>query len=149
MRSTALATNVRAAAETAPLQRSFAAFAEPVGSDRVDVVGVDYLSIFTPELRRSVTFYARVFGFRVVEVSQSRAGRSVVMSVGRFHLAIHERQPSGSEPTPALCCSFVVDDIDRARASIWTLGVVPIREGRHEPRHGHALRRSGSFVIRD
>jgi len=149
MRSTALARNVRRATDAAPLSRSFNASPELTGPDRVEVAGVDYLSIFTPELRRSVTFYARVFGFRVIEASQSGAGRSVLMAVGRFHLAIRERQASGVEQTPALCCSFVVDDLDRARASVWNLGVVPIREGAQEPRHIRSWRRSRSFVIRD
>jgi len=145
MRSTALAATGRRAADSAPLHRSATAFSEPVGPEPVDVSGVGHVSIFTPDLRRSVKFYARVFGFRVIEA----ATRSALMAAGRLRLAIHERQPRGAEPSPALCCSFVVDDLERARASIWNLGVVPIREEAHEPRRSRPGRRCRSFVIRD
>jgi catechol 2,3-dioxygenase-like lactoylglutathione lyase family enzyme len=129
--------------------------------DRVDVAGVDCLSIFTPELRRSVDFYSRVFGFRVIDSSHRTAGRSVLMAARRFYLAIHERHGRKSNSTRALCWSFVVDDIDRTRASIWNLGIVPVRDGTSGPhaqpderagcslvsRRSPAVRRS--FVIRD
>ena len=149
MRSTALVDRGRLAAAAVPLHHSPTTFADTSGSDRVDVAGVDFLSIFAPELRRSVEFYSRVFGFRLVEVARRGAGRSALMASGPFYLAIHERQRAGSDRTQALCWSFVVNDLDQARASVWNLGLVPTRDGTHEPRNNPAWRRSRSFVIRD
>lgn len=125
------------------------------GEDRADaagvnyVAGVDYLSIFTPELRRSVEFYSRVFGFCVVNASRRPAGRYVLMAAGRFYLALHERARSQSESTRTLCWSFVVDDLDRARASVWNLGIVPLRLGAQDSERNTPWRRSRSFMIRD
>jgi catechol 2,3-dioxygenase-like lactoylglutathione lyase family enzyme len=119
------------------------------GNDRVDVAGVDYLSIFTPELRRSVDFYSRVFGFCVVDASRRPDGRSVLMGAGRFCLALHERQRTESDSTRTLSWSFIVDDLDRARAIVWNLGIVPLRRGAQEPQRNTPWRRSRSFMIRD
>jgi catechol 2,3-dioxygenase-like lactoylglutathione lyase family enzyme len=148
MSSTALAASERPAAEAVPLHGSTTELREPRGSDRLDVTGVDYLSIAAPELARSVAFYARVFGFRVIEASRERGGRSALMAAGRLYLAIHER-PRGGPGLPALCFSFTVDDLDTARASIWNLGVVPLRDGTHEPLRDRPWRGARSFVIRD
>jgi predicted enzyme related to lactoylglutathione lyase len=149
MSSTALAASERPAAEAVPLHGSTTELREPRGSDRLDVTGVDYLSIAAPELGRSVSFYARVFGFRLIEASRERGGRSALMAAGRLYLAIHERPRGASSSPAALCFSFTVDDLDRARASIWNLGVVPIRDGTHEPLRDRPWRGGRSFVIRD
>lgn len=119
------------------------------GDDRVEVAGVDYLSICTPELRRSVELYSRVFGFCVVDASHDRAGRSVLMAAGRLYLAIRERQRGEFDSTRALGWSFVVDDLDRARSSIWDLGIVPVRDGTHQLQCDPPWRRRRSFVISD
>lgn len=149
MRSTALLDRAHSDAGAVPPNDSTAQDAAGSGSDRVDVAGVDFLSIFVPELRRSVDFYARVFGFRIVEAAPRGARQSVLMASGPFYLAIHERQGGASDRSRALCWSFVVDDLDRARASVWNLGVVPTRDGTHEARPSASWRRSRSFVIRD
>lgn len=150
MTSTALVERGRPPADAAPVRDpTTLPIAPPSGPERVAVSGVDYLSIFTPELRRSVAFYVRVFGFRVVKPSRDRAGRSVLMAAGRTYLAIHERQPSESAPAPALCWSFVVNDLDRARASVWNLGVVPTYDGTYEPEPQRPWHGGRSFVIRD
>ena len=148
MRSTALVERSRFVADALPAHRSTTPRTEPSGDDRVEVAGVDYLTIFSPELRRSVRFYSRVFGFRVLEATRRGAGRSALLSAGPFYLAIRERPRSnGPDPARALCWSFVVDDVDRARASMWNLGVVPVRDSTDCPRHEQPRRRS--FVIRD
>lgn len=147
MGSTALAAKERFAADET--RRSTAALVEPSADERVDVAGIDYLSIYTPELRRSVELYSRVFGFCVVSASRDHAGRSALMAAGRFFLAIRERQRSESDWTRTLAWSFVVDDLDQARASIWNLGIVPVRDGMHEPQSNPPWRRRRSFVIRD
>ncbi|HEX7082365.1 MAG TPA: VOC family protein [Gammaproteobacteria bacterium] len=153
MRSTALVAEEQfASGET---HVSTTALVEPSGDDRADVAGavgvagVDYLSIYTPELRRSVELYSRVFGFCVVGASHDRAGRSVLMAAGRLYLAIRERPRGEFDSTGALGWSFVVDDLDRARAITWDLGIVPIRDGTHEPQCDSPWRRRRSFVIRD
>ncbi|HEX5049056.1 MAG TPA: VOC family protein [Gammaproteobacteria bacterium] len=148
MRSTALVDRAHFAADAVQLHHS-TTVAETSGNDRVDVAGVDFLSIFTPELRRSADFYSRVFGFRVIESARRGAGRSALMASGPFYLAIHERPRGASDRAGALCWSFMVDDLDRARASIWNLGIVPTRDGTHEPGGKPSWRRSRSFVIRD
>jgi catechol 2,3-dioxygenase-like lactoylglutathione lyase family enzyme len=148
MRSTAIAAKERFAADAVPLHSSAADIAETSGEDRADIAGVDYLSIFTPDLRRSVEFYSRVFGFSVVDASHGPAGRSVLMAAGRFYLALHEPR-SESDSTRVLCWSFIVDDLDRARARVWNLGIVPLHLGPQEPERNTPWRRSRSFLIRD
>ena len=149
MSSTALAASERPAAEAVPLHGSTTELREPSGGDRLDVTGVDYLSISAPDLARSVAFYARLFGFRVIEASRDRGGRAVLLAAGRLYLAIHERPRGGSSSPAALCFSFTVGDLDRARASIWNLGVVPTLDGTYEPLRDRPWRGARSFVIRD
>jgi catechol 2,3-dioxygenase-like lactoylglutathione lyase family enzyme len=148
MRSRALVDRGRVA-DAVPPHRSTGTRTNASRDDRIVVAGVDYLSIFTPDLRRSVDLYSQVFGFSVVESVRRGAGRSMLMAARRFHVAIHERQRDGSEPERALRWRFVVDDLDRARASVWDLGLVPIRDGAHEPRRDRRGLPSRSFVIRD
>ena len=150
MSSMALVERSRVPAHAVPLHRAPAPRTEPGGEDRVEVAGVDYLTIFAPELRRCVTFYSRVFGFRVLEATRRGAGRSALLSAGRFYLAIRERpRSSGSDGARALCWSFVVDDVDRARASMWNLGVVPVSEATDGPQPERPWRTGRSFVVRD
>jgi catechol 2,3-dioxygenase-like lactoylglutathione lyase family enzyme len=149
MRSTALVERSRFAADAVPPQRSTRARTEPGGDDRVEVASVDYLTIFTPELRRSVRFYARVFGFRLLEATRRGAGLYALLSAGQLYLSIRERPAGGSDPARALCWSFVVDDVERARASIWNLGIVPVSESTDGPQGERLRRRRRSFVIRD
>jgi catechol 2,3-dioxygenase-like lactoylglutathione lyase family enzyme len=149
MRSTALAARERFDADAVTLRRSSTDVTEPGGDDRVAVAGIDCLSVFTPELRRSVEFYSRVFGFGVVDASRGPVGRSALMAAGRFYLELHERRRSRPDSMRALGWSFVVDDLDRVRASIWDLGIVPLPDGTDERQRNRSSRGSRSFTIRD
>jgi hypothetical protein len=71
------------------------------------------------------------------------------LAAGRFHLAIHERQRNESDSARGLCWSLIVDDLDRARANVWNLGIVPVCEGTHGPHCNPWWGRRRSFVIRD
>jgi catechol 2,3-dioxygenase-like lactoylglutathione lyase family enzyme len=150
MRSTVLADSGRFAENSVAVRARTTSRMASGGGDCVDVQGVDYLRIFTSELRRSVAFYARVFGFRVLDATARRDERSVLMATGGLHLTIQERPPNGGPETArTLRRSFVVDDVDRERASMWNLGVVPIRDGTAEAPRDRTGRTGRSFVVRD
>lgn len=82
-------------------------------------------TIAATDLSRSIAFYARVFGFRVV----GRTGAPVAMKgPGHTHLSIHEYGHeygnAAVAPTPIYRqWGFVVDDLETVRDAVWDLGV--------------------------
>jgi catechol 2,3-dioxygenase-like lactoylglutathione lyase family enzyme len=110
----------------------FAAWNNPGAGDPtpwVEVVGVDHAAIPVHDLRRSINFYERVFGFRVSEDARDDAEPYVLLRTrSGAYLALHPR-PDSWPPTgnARIRCSFVVAKLDRARESLWNLGV-PIAE---------------------
>jgi catechol 2,3-dioxygenase-like lactoylglutathione lyase family enzyme len=118
-------------------------------SDRVDVAGVIGLHIFTKELRRTLEFYSRLFGLRLLEDSHRGAERYVVMGIGQsLRITVQERDKSACDSIQPTRFTLVADDFDRARASVWNLGVRAIELG-GETSLFRPRRRNRSFVIRD
>ena len=130
----------------------------PAGWDRpslddstpwVQVACVDYVAIPVRDLERSINFYTRVFGFRVVEDGRLDPEPYMLLHArGGPYLALHalpDRPPAGGT---RIRCSFVVADLDRVRESLWNLGV-PTADGSVEPRHVHRWRTTRSLLIDD
>lgn len=122
----------------------------PDECERVDVAGVDCLSIRVGKLHRSIDFYTHLFGFDIVEDARGRSNPYVIMrGSGSVYLAIHERR---REPVQAHLTvsrwSFMVDDLDHVRETVWNLGV-PTANGCDELRRIHHWRENRSFLICD
>jgi catechol 2,3-dioxygenase-like lactoylglutathione lyase family enzyme len=90
------------------------------------------LGIATPDIAASVQFYERL-GFTQLLTGDAWPHRYGVLSDGRLHLGLHEREM----PSPALC--FTLPELARARASLATLNIEPELE-RLDDEHLHELR---------
>lgn len=120
----------------------------PLNEQRIDVAGVDYLTITVRDLERSVRFYRRIFGCDVID--QGSGGHGLLMNTsGGLYLAIHEwRGALAADAWPPSRWSFVVADLDRVRESVWNLGVATA-DGTDAPHRVYPWRPERSFVIRD
>lgn len=98
--------------------------------DRSAVSSLDTAMIAARDLVRSVSFYARVFGFRPEEAGRvSELGSARLSGPGNLRLVIHREdaaviRPAG-EPGP-LC--FRVADLDATREALWDAGVAVSRD---------------------
>lgn len=118
-------------------------------------VGIDHVNLSVRSIDRSIAFYARVFGFRVVEDGRHERRPYVIMTAtGHAYLALHEDSDLSDEHTADATrqspwhWSFVVGDIESARASLWNLGVaVSVDSG--EPDQVHRWKRSCSLYVDD
>lgn len=83
------------------------------------------VTITVRDLRRSMEFYRRVFGFRVAENESRPSCTSEIMAgPGHTRLAIHEYGDRASLPVPlSRDWGFVVSDLESVRDAIWDLGV--------------------------
>ncbi|MBN1239411.1 MAG: VOC family protein [Gammaproteobacteria bacterium] len=136
------------ASEPAGVARGGGQRRESLDEERIDVAGIDYVTISVGDLGRSVRFYQRLFGCQVVERNYAGKAR-VLLSAGGAYVAMQERRAEPAEAdTPPGRWSFMVEDIDRARACAWNLGVATVG-GTDAPRRIHAWRRERSFMIRD
>lgn len=122
----------------------------PDECERVDVAAIDYVSIPVDKLRRSIDFYAQNFGFLVVEDASGEDDPCVLMrGSGDLYLAIHERRRERTQAGEATRrWSFVVNDLDRVRETVWNLGLA-VKDNRDEPTRIHRWRKNKSFLVRD
>ena len=119
------------------------------GDEGVEIAGVDYVGISARDLGRSAEFYRRLFGLRIVDEVREQGGTAVLMRTSEgVYLGLHEGRSTAGRASAQSRFSFVVGDIDRARAAVWNLGV-PTADGSDEPRRRRSWRASRSFVIRD
>lgn len=121
------------------------------GSSSVGVTGIDHIGISATDLCRSIGFYMRVFGFRIIEDGRNEPHPFVIMTAsGRAYLAIHEAptaEPGGPSPAGGHW-GFVVGDLDRVRQAIWDLGV-PVSGDSGTPDQIHEWSNSRSLYVND
>jgi catechol 2,3-dioxygenase-like lactoylglutathione lyase family enzyme len=81
---------------------------------------VFHLRRSTCNLRRSLSFYTRVLGFKVVDDGSGGSPGHAMLRMGRgIVLTLEERKIS----SPSAGLGFVVEDLDRVRETLWNLGV--------------------------
>ena len=117
---------------------------ETLDEERVETAGIDYVAISVRDVGRSIRFYERLFGCQVVERDFAGSARALLNAGGGAYLALHERVDDRAETEPPSRWSFVVSDIDRARACVWNLGV-PTVGGIDVPHRIHPWRRERSW----
>lgn len=97
------------------------------------------LTLHARDLERTARFYARLFGFRVVEDRRGSRDAQVLLGAhGAVFLVLRERGDivrSGdvvvaSGGAPPKRCVLVVKDLELAREALWNQGVVPVGGGR-------------------
>jgi catechol 2,3-dioxygenase-like lactoylglutathione lyase family enzyme len=117
---------------------------------RLSVSGICGVTIPVRDLDRSVAFYSRVFGFRVVRWGRTEPRRSATLTgPGDALLAIHESDDSAVRPAPVNGgWGFLVDELDRVREAVWDLGV-KVADDNGEPDHIHRWSNGRSLRVRD
>jgi catechol 2,3-dioxygenase-like lactoylglutathione lyase family enzyme len=81
------------------------------------------------DLRRAVEFYSRVFGFRAIDGGPDGAPVSTVTMVrARAKLFLCTDRDDDAEQSPSRRWAFLVGDIDKARETVWELGVAVARD---------------------
>ncbi|MGH8194415.1 MAG: VOC family protein [Woeseiaceae bacterium] len=91
------------------------------------------ITITARDLRRSIAFYSRVFGFRVADDAREARPSVTMVGPGDVRLAIHGNGAIRAVPLHRHW-GFAVDDLEAARAMIWDLGVSVARDN-GEPDH--------------
>ena len=106
--------------------------------------------VFVRDLRRSVVFYTRAFGFCSVTTASNAAHRSVVMTVTpSSELVLSERTADSLLcPPQRRQWAFVVEDLELAREAVWELGVKVARDS-GEPDQIYRRRGGASLYIHD
>jgi catechol 2,3-dioxygenase-like lactoylglutathione lyase family enzyme len=99
----------------------------PNHAEPIEITGSGYVAISARDVKRTARFYARLFGFRVVEDRrESCDGRMLLSARGRAFIALHERRDAAAAAAgPPQGCAFVVENLDEVRESLWNQGVVP------------------------
>lgn len=120
----------------------------PDEDEQVDVAGIDYVSIPTCKLQRSIDFYTRLFGFHIVEDGRRHERPHVLMLRGNVYVAIHEHGGRPPAELPVRRWSFVVLNVDHVREIVWDHGVATA-DGSDEPRRMQSWRATRSFLISD
>jgi catechol 2,3-dioxygenase-like lactoylglutathione lyase family enzyme len=117
-------------------------------SEHAECGGILELHMTVRNLRRSVDFYRRVFGFRVSGALSDR-NSAVVTATARADLVIHEQSDATCAETPALRrWAFVVTDLDNVRQAVWELGVNVARDS-GDPDHIYRWANGRSLYVRD
>jgi catechol 2,3-dioxygenase-like lactoylglutathione lyase family enzyme len=123
---------------------------EPLSSQRITLDRIDRVRLAACDLRRSISFYARVFGFRATGTQQHGIHRSAAMTAtAAAKLEIHEMTGS-SVPIPNTLqrWGFVVTDLDWTRQAVWDLGIDIANES-GEPDQIYRRQNGRSLYIRD
>ena len=111
-------------------------------------LGIGQLNASVRNLRRSIEFYGRVFGFGTAALHG--AGRFAVMNAtARADLVLHERRDGlPGSPRSLRRWGFVVTNLDRARQAAWELGVRVARDS-GEPDHIYRWSNRCSLYVHD
>ena len=122
----------------------------PDQCERIDVAGIDYVSIAVARLGRSIDFYTQNFGFFVVEEARGGQEPYVLMRApGDFYMAIYERRDERAQAREATRrWSFLVNDLDHVRVTVWNLGLAT-KGDCDEPTQIHRWRKDRSFLVCD
>jgi catechol 2,3-dioxygenase-like lactoylglutathione lyase family enzyme len=99
---------------------------ETLSSQRIELQSIARVELAARDLRRSVGFYTRAFGFRSVGTPGKSSRRAAVLTASAFsaELVIHETSESGAPMRNVLQrWGFVVVDIDWVRQAVWDLGI--------------------------
>jgi len=116
---------------------------------RVEVTGSAYVAISARDVERAVRFYARVFGFRVIEQRRDADVAHVLLSTQRdTFVAVHDEHAAAAPPPGTLRLTFAVHDLERAREALWNHGVAPVGGHFPEERSFHPAN-PPHLVIRD
>jgi catechol-2,3-dioxygenase len=111
-------------------------------------LGIGQINVAVRNLRSSIEFYARVFGFSASAVYSAR-GSAVMNATARADLLLHERRDRRHGSLRALRrWGFVVTDLDRVRQLAWELGVRVARDS-GAPDHIYQWSNRRSLYIHD
>jgi hypothetical protein len=106
------------------------------------------LHVASPNRRRLVGFYWRVFGFHAVG-GRDGARPVVLPATARSDFVVHERA-GVQRRMPGMLdrWAFVVADLDQVREAAWDLGIAAVRDS-GEPDHIFRWRHGRSLYVRD
>ena len=117
------------------------------GTEGVEL-GSGQLNAAVHNLRRSIEFYGRVFGFRSAAIYAAR-GLAVMKATTRADLVLHERRDGvPGSLRPLRRWGFVVTNLDRVRQTVWELGVRVARDS-GEPDHIYRWSNRHSLYVYD
>jgi catechol 2,3-dioxygenase-like lactoylglutathione lyase family enzyme len=86
----------------------------------------DRINVPVRDLRRSVEFYGRVFGFHLVRGGFSES--AAVIAAPTAKLVLHAKSDVSVRPGAARRWGLLVKDLDAAREEVWDLGVAIARD---------------------
>jgi catechol 2,3-dioxygenase-like lactoylglutathione lyase family enzyme len=117
------------------------------GTDCVDL-GAGQINASVRNLRRSIEFYGRVFGFSTAAIHGAR-GVAVMKATARAELVLRERRDGLPGPVRSLRrWGFVVTNLDRVRQAVWEFGVHVARDS-GEPDHIFRWSNRRSLYVHD
>ena len=93
--------------------------------EQIRVTAMDPVTLQSRDLRRSVRFYARVFGFRPVADSHERQ-RALVLHDARSGACLAIRCSDDGAVAQKRRWNVFVADLDDVRETLWNKGLVPI-----------------------
>lgn len=94
--------------------------------DPIEIVGPAYLAVSTRDFERTARFYAKLFGLRIVDYRRTDGLRRVSLSArGEVLIVVHEVRDDAAAAGRLPRQTLEVEDLDRARESLWNHGVVP------------------------
>jgi catechol 2,3-dioxygenase-like lactoylglutathione lyase family enzyme len=121
-----------------------------LASQRIEIESIDRVRMIAHDLRRSVDFYTRAFGFRSVSTPGKKPQRSAVLAsaASSAELVIHENESGAPLRNTLRRWGFVVVDLDWVRRAVWDLGI-GIAEDSGEPDQIYRWENGRTLYIRD